>query len=96
MTPGLRRYLDLEDLMLKAEGVDEAAADALRDVMDRVWYGLTADDRRLLDERRIEGPIRVLECVHLPEPSSLLRPPARAAKKPHDHKPILNWRRPAA
>ena len=96
MTPALRKYLQLETLMLDADGIDEAAGDGIRDVMDGVWHGLADDDRRLLNERRIGGPIKVIECVHLPEPSSLLRPPAKAEAKPHDDKPILNWRRTAA
>lgn len=49
----LQRYLTLEELMLGFdEDAQEALADSLRDVMDKVWYGLlTEDDRQWLNER---------------------------------------------
>lgn len=55
MTPRLRIYLELERLMLIFDEEGDAAAEALRGAMDPIWYALTGEERRLLDERRIVG-----------------------------------------
>lgn len=59
MTSALRRYLNLEKLMLGLESVDERAADAVRDVMDEAWYALSDSDRAALDARTVTGWKRV-------------------------------------
>ena len=94
MTPQLRKYLDLERLMLEAEAVDEAVAESIREVMDGVWYALTVEERNILDERTAQGPIRVMECVRLPI-TAILRRPLLAIKKPYDGKPVSSWRKSA-
>jgi hypothetical protein len=48
----LATYLELERLMLAAEGVDEDVANALRDAMDSIWLALTDQDIVWLDQRR--------------------------------------------
>ena len=53
MTPRLRKYLELERLMLVLDENGDASAEALRDAMDPVWYSLTDDERRVLDERSV-------------------------------------------
>jgi hypothetical protein len=40
MTLRLRRYLELERLMLVLDEEGDSAADALRDAMDPLWYSL--------------------------------------------------------
>jgi len=53
MTPRLRKYLELERLMLILEDEGDRGADALRDLMDPLWYSLSDEERRLLDQRTI-------------------------------------------
>ena len=52
MTSRLRKYLEMERLMMILDVEGDAAAEALRDAMDPIWYSLTDEERRLLDERR--------------------------------------------
>jgi hypothetical protein len=93
MSKELRNYLDLEKIMLEAEAVDERAADAVRDIMDEVWYRLSETDRRSLDARTIPGPMRVLEEVRLPMTRELFQMPAlpRLARV-YDGTPVTGWR----
>src|SRR3972149_163463 len=49
--PRLRRYLELERLMLILDEEGESGADTLRDLMDPIWYSLSDEERRVLDER---------------------------------------------
>ena len=74
MTPRLRKYLELERLMLLLDEDGDPGADALRDAMDPIWYMLTADERRLLDERTI-GHIKMLEAIRVPVDSRVFGPP---------------------
>lgn len=53
MTRRLLIYLELERLTLILDEQSDSAADALRDAMDPIWYSLNAEERRILDERRI-------------------------------------------
>ena len=55
MTGRLRAYLALEHEMMDLERSGDAAADALRDAMDPLWYALDDEERRWLDNRII-GP----------------------------------------
>ncbi len=80
MSPELQQYLALEKRMLELDAIHVEAADALRDVMDRVWYRLSPDDRRHLDQRQAPPLVRVLEEVRLPITSSLFREPPGAAR----------------
>jgi len=95
MTPALRKYVDLERIMLELEAVDEGAAEAVREVMDGLWYALSAQEHSLLDERNAGGPIRVLESVRLPAGTAILQKPSVASARPYDGKPVSGWRKVA-
>ena len=49
----LAAYLALEQEMLKSDAVGDAAADTLRDAMDVLWYSLSDEEHRLLDDRTV-------------------------------------------
>lgn len=51
VSPALLRYLDLEQMMLRLAEAGDPQADAIRDLMDPLWYQLTDEDRKLLDAR---------------------------------------------
>lgn len=91
MTPRLRKYLELERLMLILDEEGDAAAEALRDAMDPIWYSLTEEERRLLDERRI-GRIRSLEEMRVPAGSQVFgEAPAPAERRILPQEPIRGW-----
>ncbi len=45
----LGAYLSLERAMLALDDAGDPMADALRDALDPLWYGLTDDDRVFLN-----------------------------------------------
>jgi len=91
MTPQLRKYLELERLMLILDEDDDPAAESLRDAMDPIWYSLTDEERRFLDDRRI-GRIRSLEEIRVPAGSHVFGDvPAPAERRPFPEKPIGGW-----
>jgi len=95
MTNALRKYLDLESVMLGLEALDARAADAVRDVMDEVWYQLSDTDRRSLDERTAPGPFRVREEARLPLKGVLLRAPRSQSRELTARGPVVltgGWR----
>lgn len=92
MTPRLRRYLELERLMLILDEEGDAGAETLRDAMDPIWYSLTDEERRLLDERRI-GRIRSLEEIRVPAGSEVFcEAPAPAERRTIPQGPIGGWK----
>jgi hypothetical protein len=97
VTPALRTYLELERLMLLLDEDDNStAADALRDVMDPLWYSLNEDDRRFLDDRTI-GRIRSLEEIRVPVSDDIFGDPPptpRVNRFPPDA--IIGWELAAA
>ena len=92
MTPRLGKYVALEKIMLELEAVDERAAEAVREVMDELWYGLSPDERLMLDGRKVAGPIRVLESVRLPLSTAILQHPSIATARPYNRRPVHGWR----
>ena len=95
MTNALRKYLDLETIMLGLEALDARAADAVRDVMDELWYQLSDADRRSLDERTAPGPFCVREEARLPLKGVLLRAPSLQPRQLTAREPIVltgGWR----
>ncbi len=60
MTSRLRQYLELERLMTVLDEDGDPGADAVRDAMDPIWYSLSDEERRFLDERTI-GRIESVE-----------------------------------
>lgn len=92
MSPALRKYVELERIMLDLDAVDERAAEAVREVMDDVWYGLSEDERASLDERSVVGPIKVLEPVRVPVTADVLTPRKIASMRPYDGRPVRGWR----
>lgn len=87
----LARYLELERLMLALDAEDNPAADILRDAMDPLWYSLSEDEIRLLDER--PTPVkRSFAEIRLPIiPELFLEPPV--AQQPGEPWPseIKKW-----
>lgn len=58
----LGAYLSLERAMLALDDAGDPMADALRDALDPLWYGLTDDDRVFLNRRAsLPGPIETFE-----------------------------------
>ena len=98
MTPRLTIYLELERLMMSLEAIDSEAADAIRDAMDPLWYGLSEEDRRLLDQRAV-GVIAALEGLRVPVGRELRYSPADAPPVtrplPPATEPITGWERAA-
>jgi hypothetical protein len=70
MISRLDRYLELERLMLILDEAGDATADVMRDAMDPIWYQLTDDERRLLDERSV-GVIETMEGIRVPSGSAV-------------------------
>lgn len=91
MTPRLRKYLELERLMLILDEEGDRSADALRDAMDPIWYSLSDEERRILDERTI-GRIKSVEEIRVPAGSRVFGPaPARTARRALPKEPITGW-----
>jgi len=44
-------YLRLERIMMELDDRDDPMADAIRDLLDPIWYALSHEDRRFLDGR---------------------------------------------
>ena len=88
MTPLLRLYVILEDAMLAAEAIDERLADGIRDAMDPIWYALSADERRILDER----PVAFIQGLHLPLSDDLFNIAGPPERRPIPEEPIEGWR----
>ena len=91
MTPRLRKYLELERLMLILDAEGDPTAETLRDAMDPIWYSLTDEERLLLDERRI-GRIKSLEEIRVPAGSQVFgEAPAPAEHRTIPQGPIGGW-----
>lgn len=93
MTSRLRVYLELERLMLSLDEADAISADALRDAMDPLWYGLSEQERQLLNERS-RGVITSLEGLRVPISAQLgyAVEPLRTQKPlPKAPTPIRGW-----
>jgi hypothetical protein len=95
MTSQLGLYLSLEHLMLVAERVDEHTADAIRDVMDPIWYALSDEDRETLNQR-VVGFIRSFEGLRIPLGDHIYyRDPGPSKKNSIPKEPIQGWRKAA-
>ena len=91
MTPRLRRYLELERLMLILDEEGASGADTLRDLMDPIWYSLSEEERRVLDDRTI-GRIKSMEEIRVPAGTRLFGPaPAPVAHRALPKNPISGW-----
>jgi hypothetical protein len=51
LTYHLEAYLTLERLMLDLDARDDPLADRMRDLMDPIWFALSAEEREYLDRR---------------------------------------------
>ena len=91
MTPLLSLYVDLERAMLAAEAIDQSFADSIRDVMDPIWYALSADERKLLNER----PGDFIQGLRRPLGDDLFYNPDPPEQRPIPRDPIVGWRSPA-
>ena len=95
MTHLLHFYLDLERLMMVAEGIDEGVANSLRDAMDPIWHSLTDADREVLDQREVNF-ITSLEGLRIPVSDHLYcAPSGPLEKRPIPKEPIEGWRKAA-
>ncbi len=73
MSTRIDTYLTLERLMLQLDETRDPLAERIRDLMDPVWYELSATDRTALDRRVIE--VHALNPVRLSaSPSLYLQP----------------------
>jgi hypothetical protein len=91
MTPGLQKYLEFERLMLILDEDGDPAAEILRDAMDPIWFSLTDEERRLLDDRQI-GRITSLVEFRIPVGSQVFRePPPPPEPKSLPKEPIRGW-----
>ncbi len=52
----LLAYLDLERAMLGLDDLDDPLADNLRDAMDPLWFGLSDEERAMLDRGDLQRP----------------------------------------
>lgn len=92
MTPNLRKYLELERLMLVLDEEGDAGAEILREAMDPIWYALSDEERHLLDERRI-GRIKSLEEIRVPAGSHVFgQAPFPAERHALPREPITGWK----
>jgi hypothetical protein len=92
MTPRLRKYLELERLMLVLDEDGDSGADALRDAMDPIWYSLNDEERRALDSRAM-GRITSIEGIRVPAADRVFDPaPAPSAGRAFPPGPIDDWR----
>ena len=92
MTPRLRAYLELEQLMLVLDEAGDTASEALRDAMDPIWYALTDEERRLLDDRKV-GRIKSLEEIRVPAGSEVFgEAPAPTEHRSFPQGPIRGWK----
>jgi hypothetical protein len=91
MTPRLRTYLELERLMLVLDEERHPAAEALRDAMDPIWYSLSDEERRILDERTI-GRIKSFEEIRVPADTRVFGLPlAPAGPRLLPGEPVVGW-----
>jgi hypothetical protein len=67
----LDAYLTIERVMLELDARGDPAADAIRDIMDPIWYSLSPDELSFLDGRDIThrlNPVTLsIEGLFLPE-----------------------------
>lgn len=92
MISRLRTYLELEHLMLVLDEAGDAGAETLRDAMDPIWYSLTDEERRLLDDRRV-GRIKSLEEIRVPAGGGVFcEAPAPAERRAFPQGPISGWK----
>jgi hypothetical protein len=90
MTPRLRIYLELERVLFLVEADNETAAEALRDAMDPIWYSMTEDERRVLDDRAV-GRLASLEVIRVPADQVFGAPPGPVARRTLPPEPIKDW-----
>jgi hypothetical protein len=86
-TPLVRLYLSLEDAMLAAEAIDERLADRIRDAMDPIWYALSADERKILNEL----PVNFIQGLRAPVTDDLFHIPVPENRR-IPQEPIEDWR----
>jgi hypothetical protein len=92
MTPPLRKYLELERMMLLLDEEGDPTAETLREVMDPIWYSLTDEERHLLDDRAI-GRIQSLEEIRVPAGRDVFgEVPVPAAGGTLPQGPIVGWK----
>ena len=85
-------YLTLERMMIHLDQAGDPLADRVRDLMDPLWYRLSAEDVALLDSRGKIDPAGLFP-VRLPFPAGGRLPPTTVSGKQftgHD-----GWRAPA-
>ena len=84
-------YLALERLMLHLDQTGDSLADKVRDLMDPVWYRLSAEEIALLDARGKIDPAGLFP-VKLPIPAGSRLPPTTVSGKRFTE--TTGWRAP--
>lgn len=95
MKPMLESYLELERIMRVLDELGDPTADALRDIMDPLWYRLSPEERQLLDQRSI-GDLRAIVEIRLPLEEGLFSEPIPSpSPRPIPDAPVPDWKRAA-
>ena len=85
-------YLRLERLMVDLDRTADPIADRVRDLMDSVWYRLSAEDLTLLDSRGHVNPAGLFP-VRLPLPTKVSLQAATVVGQRFEAP--VGWRAPA-
>lgn len=70
-------YFTLERIMIDLDDANDPLADTLRDLMDPIWYGLSDEERALLNARKIDD-VRLLNPIRLAAGKDVLFIPHKA------------------
>jgi hypothetical protein len=77
--------------MLELDERQDPHADVIRDMMDPLWYELTAADRKILDARDLRE-VRVIEYARLSIGPALFQPPPPVPQSGDLKVEIRDWK----
>jgi hypothetical protein len=74
VTPALFRYVEFEQFLMRLDDLNDPSADAIRDMMDPMWFDLTDHERSFLNSRgHLAAPLTVFTGGTSPEAALPLR-----------------------